>query len=1477
MSVQKILGVVFLFLLSSGGAWGYGGPGLFTTDLLAGRTQFDVGELKVWNSPQRMLLQFEAESPWMITGYQVYIGSDPVPTKKGKPDLNAFPFRDEPSPSSQQTLSLDLSGDLGFSWGSAERLQNIALHVDVAQFDAEGNLMAEEGAWAAGPLHFEDPSFGTYSAYLLAHPQRGHFIDAPVFGLSFSGPTQQGVTTDEGDGGGFLYFPDENISFAIGEVPLGTTRGDKKVSPLDLFPGSNIEDDRVTGVARVLQTLDSDGENGKIVIDPLVAECFGYVVADQLSSAGVDTLDYGDSALIDAITSATVSQCGTMTDPNLVAVSAADAQANLEAGLSLSGIFRKNISKAPEYAATNQKLEVMAVYVPAQRSDGSPSLCMDGETQGVSYQEWRIGGDPTAAECDPREEENCILAEIECREVVKPVVSAYAQHIDLFADNVTTDFHDERFADDIFAAVSRDDGATWKRMNVSRMADLSSFDLESGEPFPGTSRKPQMKIIDNKILAAWTSTFCRGGNPRYSINVCPPEDPDCLVCKGDEENEVCEPDYVYDDPYYTEDIWGVSGHQGSVNYDEVDDVAELGIGEIPYSCLWAARGMIVTQADIELGTFSSMDDETTDEVEGPVVGDIVWFKPERLTSGRRDAYIPVIAATRGAGFAIAWQEDPKGLRPGKGKGPGVGWSGAISNHKTDIWYSYLTMDNFNTVDPFFVPGGEPDEDRPGIGRPKAQVPFSLPVRISDNDMVNTDTLKVTLGADGLPIVQDGSFVPVDPLTVEHGNATGTKRYAYLARSIDSDVDGVPDYQYVEDNGGTLDLCDIYGDNQVLEALPGSGAHERWFHFLNSADADKTVCITSDGRLLDGDVSASRPNISMQPYKKADGTTGGYVLLAYEETKGMGESIEDGHDEDPLTIDEVNESKEKPVKQDLGKNVIYHSFDFTQPDLISAGHIINLPALCGGLYPEYCEDTSNPTCSCDPGMPVPIYFDDADGNPDPTKLLQYRTEIARRVRFLVQSTGRMKADGGTTKTLGAIIYKQGQEGQGRPADVFIRRIVQTNSGNPYQFDNFECKAYLDQSFTLPGCPNDNVSGYSCNAWGEAYGDRLCGGTYSDPTYGHMRRDHVNLTSSDIDYSVPAGPEDEATPDDPTDDLYGTDKVLLWTQHAYNLGDESFGAIDGTTPGIAGMFSNARSHRGFIRGDFLLAAYAFSPNWAAARNGRDRYNFYIRKSFDGGQTWSTTPASFNEIEGHGVYICPEWRSDPNVPDLDGSGNAPPDGIDPDCNPCLSMDENGECVATESALYIPQGEFEPARNISNFPNNKQTSGDPRVGATPPVRPLDGRLADLPELEFVEDTYVNNVFFIAWGANENVTSTGGETITPEAPAKDVYYTRTADYGDSFLKIPWNVNPLGSSDNWEQDELVWRYDFLAHGEEEQGECQLRATPDGSKMYAIWHQMIPEEEDPDAPITRWYPWEPEVTFDDDVWFRRVIFWEEETP
>ncbi|MDH3901999.1 MAG: choice-of-anchor O protein [Xanthomonadales bacterium] len=1330
-----------------------------------------------------------------------------------------------------------------------------------------------------------------------------------------------------------------------------------------------------------------------------------------------------------------------------------EAQGNLEAGLNASGIFRKNISKTEDWGETKQKLEVMPVYFPGLRSNGDPSLCVDidgdkifdeeeGDLVGVPYEEWRLNGDPLAEECDPRlfeDPEACQVTLIECRELAKPLLVTYMAKVDIYDEQVKEEFWPDRFSWDLFTAVSRDDGTTWKRKNISRMADLSSFELKTtGEPFPGTVGSPYLKVNDNKILTVWESKFCKSGNPRYSINLCDDpateevevddpltEENECAIyCSGNPDNdtEVCEPDYPGDDPYYLTDIWGVRGSQGSVDYDEVDDVAELGIGEIPYSCLWAARGVIASQKELDAGTFDSL----TVEVDGVDVdqnlctdedvpydcctgletgtcevalGDVVWFKPERLTSGRRDVYIPMLGSARGAGFAIAWQEDPSGLRPGKGKGPGEGWSGAITNHKSDMWYSYISYDDFNIVDENFVPGGpgggtdaDPDgeqgssEDNPGLGRPKALVPFSLPVRITDNDMVNTHTLKVEASTDcptfpdstGLndpicfPEVVDGSFVPIDaeeiaaefcghpdadPATCcdpdNHegdpncedlkglfGNSNGTKRYAYLARSIDevdnatglylAGGDGVPDYQYYVDGGGTLDLCDVTGANSFFDMMPGSSDHERWFGFTNTNGVDKLVCVSDDGRLLDGDVYASRPMLQLQPYTKTDGTKSAWALFAYEESKGLGHSLAaEAHLDTDNPVDEIvgegsdDSGQEKPIKQDIGKNMMYHSFDFAQPDLVSPGHIVNLPALCGGLYPTFCDDKKtpdiietneeNPTCTCEAGQPVPLYFDylvDTDGDPetagewipDDTKFLQYRYEIARRARFLMQSPGKM----GDSKTLGALIYKQGQEGQGRPADAYIRRFVKSGTGNPYKFENMVCTTYLDETFALPACPNGagdkpSAVGYNCNVWGEASGDRLCGGIFDDPNGGYPRRDHINMTSADVDLAVGVGPEDD-TPDDPTDDVYNRNKVLLWSQHEYNLGDESYGLVheDGTACDVLngevcpGMYSNVRSHRGFIRGDFFAVAYALSPNWAAGRNGNDRYNFYVRKSFDGGQTWTTNPA------GDGVYVCPEFRTDPYSPDPDGSGNLPPEAFDETCGTydpetvpdgelppapvgiamTNYLDPMGATADGVPAQFIAAGAFEPARNVSEIKSNKESSGDPRMGTTPPTYPLDGTSPTLAKLcpdgecVYTEDTYINNMFFVAWGTVDNEKSTGSSGVKAESGPLDIYYTRTEDYGDNYVKVPWVVGGVNSNAGYGETE--WRFDYVAKGDpEEQGECQLRATSDGSKAYVIWHSTISDPEDPNVEYTRYYPWKPSGSTENDLWFRRLIFWPDE--
>jgi len=54
-----------------------------------------------------------------------------------------------------------------------------------------------------------------------------------------------------------------------------------------------------------------------------------------------------------------------------------------------------------------------------------------------------------------------------------------------------------------------------------------------------------------------------------------------------------------------------------------------------------------------------------------------------------------------------------------------------------------------------------------------------------------------------------------------------------------------------------------------------------------------------------------------------------------------------------------------------------------------------------------------------------------------------------------------------------------------------------------------------------------------------------------------------------------------------------------------------------------FEDARAHRGILRGDFMALGWSWTPDWAVARfTDLENYNFYMRTSLDGGQTWTNT---------------------------------------------------------------------------------------------------------------------------------------------------------------------------------------------------------------------------------------------------------------
>ncbi len=85
----------------------------------------------------------------------------------------------------------------------------------------------------------------------------GVFIDAPVEGLAYRTASQQGMTNAKGE---FSYQLGEEVIFSIGALSLPAVVGMPDISPYDIFATGELYDPSVINLARLLQSLDVDGD-----------------------------------------------------------------------------------------------------------------------------------------------------------------------------------------------------------------------------------------------------------------------------------------------------------------------------------------------------------------------------------------------------------------------------------------------------------------------------------------------------------------------------------------------------------------------------------------------------------------------------------------------------------------------------------------------------------------------------------------------------------------------------------------------------------------------------------------------------------------------------------------------------------------------------------------------------------------------------------------------------------------------------------------------------------------------------------------------------------------------------------------------------------------------------------------------------------------------------------------------------------------
>lgn len=116
----------------------------------------------------------------------------------------------------------------------------------------------------------------------------GRFVDSAVSGLRYETASQSGITDSDGS---FDYLPNETVTFSLGDIVLPAVEASSVVTPLDVFSTTEIGDNRVINLTRLLQTLDVDGDpdNGITLSDDAAASATGLSVDFATTEVNFDS------------------------------------------------------------------------------------------------------------------------------------------------------------------------------------------------------------------------------------------------------------------------------------------------------------------------------------------------------------------------------------------------------------------------------------------------------------------------------------------------------------------------------------------------------------------------------------------------------------------------------------------------------------------------------------------------------------------------------------------------------------------------------------------------------------------------------------------------------------------------------------------------------------------------------------------------------------------------------------------------------------------------------------------------------------------------------------------------------------------------------------------------------------------------------------------------------------------------------------
>ena len=124
---------------------------------------------------------------------------------------------------------------------------------------------------------------------------QGVFLDSPVSGLTYAIDGKEQRTDEQGR---FQYSEGQSLNFLLGGLELGAAPGSAVLTPVDLVPDGDPADPAVLNIARLLQTLDADGN---LVNGIQITAEIDQAVADHLADHALSGLDFADSVAFEAL------------------------------------------------------------------------------------------------------------------------------------------------------------------------------------------------------------------------------------------------------------------------------------------------------------------------------------------------------------------------------------------------------------------------------------------------------------------------------------------------------------------------------------------------------------------------------------------------------------------------------------------------------------------------------------------------------------------------------------------------------------------------------------------------------------------------------------------------------------------------------------------------------------------------------------------------------------------------------------------------------------------------------------------------------------------------------------------------------------------------------------------------------------------------------------------------------------------------